>query len=190
MEQMQWLTKKIVFSSSHIALGVKFVNFPFSFSWKEQVMELSHCVTLHCCLCTSICVVIDSHSIIYESQSPMNRSGSTAQPLFIPFNLLVWLSIAVFLQVGVALELITMSPWLPILLLMFPRRRLQWYFEDTCPAVLWLRVWVEVVVPFIFSCNVSDAIKFFWFLSGWQGEFHCIEFIFLLAIARIGFDSN
>lgn len=60
-------------------------------------MELSHCVTLHCCLCKSICVVIDSHSIIYESQSPMNPSGSTAQPLFIPFNLLVWLSIAVLL---------------------------------------------------------------------------------------------
>lgn len=42
--------------------------------------------------------MIDSRSIIYdESQSPMNPSGSTAQPLFIPLYLLVWLSIAVLL---------------------------------------------------------------------------------------------
>ena len=40
MGPMEWLTKKIVSSFSHIDLGVKFVNPPSFSLWREQVMKL------------------------------------------------------------------------------------------------------------------------------------------------------
>lgn len=42
MDQMQWLMRKIVFSSYHIVREVEFVNLPSFFSWKEQVRNLFH----------------------------------------------------------------------------------------------------------------------------------------------------
>lgn len=50
MDQMQWLMKKIVFSSSHIVQGVKFVNLHVSYLWKELVSNVQLLLNLKCFL--------------------------------------------------------------------------------------------------------------------------------------------